>query len=904
MNPCFKSSRKSDSAPRRPRPNFFYRIFALTPLCLLGALNSFAADRSTIESASATPDVSLKNGNFEKGETHPDGWRIQPGGIWSTGTAHAGERFLNGRSKTEAVICASSDILPRQGMEYRLEGWVRCSSGYARLGIDFLDDNGRIILNKSSARQLADKEWRYIAIEVNAGNAVRARVGFNVKGEADLDDVGFGLLQTSFIGNPGLEADDRGRIPFWGEEKDDSVFPGKRAGKFAPDTVVKRTGKSSGSVISTGDWFGVASVNYPLAAWTERYELSVWAKCDRSATAQILACWMDDYQRIVRVDSGATTKSEDWSRLSVSLTAPTNAASVRLVAVAQGGQVRFDDADLLRLAPHERRLRIFSNQIGYDLAGPKSLVVAANFFPKNNSTVTLQLRTLRGKNVLKQKSFCSGRIYSGTDEDWGWYFWRVDFTSWSQAGSFNADAQIEDTSATSAPFSIDRGLLLTRTAQSAVDFFFIQRCGFEVPGWHKACHLDDAILPDGHHLDLTGGWHSAGDYNKLMYEHGDGGVTFALLKAMESAPECFTPFDRNGDGLPDALDEAMWGARFVAKMQIPKTGALLNHLQQGPGRNWTKWSAPEVHTDNIVGTADDPVVQPGEGNSPLVIGAWARLASLLKQRGQTNDYLENALRLWNHATNGGTNAGSPYLILSSLDLQKATGRSIYLDYARRSAESLLAQQTISGRLRGAFGTFGESTAAALATFALSSSNDPLKQRINEALNNYIGFCVRQADNSFGLAKQPVGDSDQFFPPDMGNSFQVLGRAWAAALIYRVTHDSRALVFAADQLDWLLGKNPLGLCLFEGKGAFNPPRYHHRYNQIPNHERGAVPGTIPNGFVRDMGMADRPGFDLSRGGNRSPSFRTSEPWLVHNLFYLLATSELHRAERDLPNKRGR
>jgi hypothetical protein len=63
--------------------------------------------------------------------------------------------------------------------------------------------------------------------------------------------------------------------------------------------------------------------------------------------------------------------------------------------------------------------------------------------------------------------------------------------------------------------------------------------------------------------------------------------------------------------------------------------------------------------------------------------------------------------------------------------------------------------------------------------------------------------------------------------------------------------------------------------------------------IPGHERGAVPGAIPNGFVRDMGIADRPGFDLSRGGNRAPSHRTSEPWLVHNMFYLLAVSELHR-----------
>ena len=56
----------------------------------------------------------------------------------------------------------------------------------------------------------------------------------------------------------------------------------------------------------------------------------------------------------------------------------------------------------------------------------------------------------------------------------------------------------------------------------------------------------------------------------------------------------------------------------------------------------------------------------------------------------------------------------------------------------------------------------------------------------------------------------------------------------------------------------------------------------------------MPGTIPNGFVREMGLADRPGFDLSRAGGRSPSYRTSEPRLVHNMWYLLAMSALQEA----------
>ena len=133
------------------------------------------------------------------------------------------------------------------------------------------------------------------------------------------------------------------------------------------------------------------------------------------------------------------------------------------------------------------------------------------------------------------------------------------------------------------------------------------------------------------------------------------------------------------------------------------------------------------------------------------------------------------------------------------------------------------------------------------------------------------------------------------PSDLGANFVVLARAWAAATSYRVTGDRRALGYAADHLDWVLGKNPLQLCMFEGTGTINPPRYHHRYDSIPGRERGAVPGAIPNGFVRDVGGYDRPGFDLSRAGRPHPSYRTSEPWLVHNILNLLAITTLHEAQ---------
>ncbi|HRI89337.1 MAG TPA: hypothetical protein PK869_13775, partial [Candidatus Hydrogenedentes bacterium] len=125
----------------------------------------------------------------------------------------------------------------------------------------------------------------------------------------------------------------------------------------------------------------------------------------------------------------------------------------------------------------------------------------------------------------------------------------------------------------------------------------------------------------------------------------------------------------------------------------------------------------------------------------------------------------------------------------------------------------------------------------------------------------------------------------------GHNFEYLCRAWSALKVYRAIDDRRALVYALDHLNFVLGANPYDLCMMEAVGTVNPPRYHHRYIKIPGRELGKVPGAIPNGFVRDMIGDDRPGFDLSLGGREYPSYRTSEPWLVHNVFYLLAIAEL-------------
>lgn len=703
----------------------------------------------------------------------------------------------------------------------------------------------------------------------------------------------------SILGNRGVEKDARGRLGFWGEEKA-AVLTEQRGGQFGFDELNQRSGKAAVVLKpqSSTNWYGIGSVNYPVPAWSDHFQLSGWSKCATGATAQLAAVWQDDSAKILRVDLGPTEHGLEWSRLQWNVTAPQGTYSLRLVALAKGKPVWFDDFDLLVLRPNRPVVKIFVNQVGYNAVGPKSAVLATNFLPSDNQPPVVELMDGSNAPMHRCQVAIPQRVHGGTADDWGWHFYRVEFSAFERSGRFRLYAALgagAPSAATKSPaFEIGRRLLAERTMPLGVDFFFVQRCGFAVPGWHKPCHLDDAKLPDGTHIDVVGGWHSAGDYNKPMWQMGDSAAVYGLAVAADEMRDLCERFDRDRDGAFDALDEARWGAQFLAKMQNPANGSLRGDVNQGPRREWMRWTAPEVHTDNQIGTADDPVVAQPVGNAPLAIAGWARLADLLNRRKISNDYRERAERLWTYFASRPDASANSLLLIGSLELHSLTNGAAYLQSATTAVDELLAKQRANGSFPGDSGDHGDWTAAALAQFLMKFPMDRRASMLKTALRRYVDFCVARANNPFGVSQQ-AGDATHpvFFQQStgLGVNFWLLGRAWAAGLIHRATGDRRALNYAVDQIDWVLGKNPANLCMMEGAGTINPPRYHHRYNQIPGRERGAVPGAIANGFVTEMGMADRPGFDLSRSGGRSPSFRTSEPWLVHNVLHLLALAAL-------------
>lgn len=117
-----------------------------------------------------------------------------------------------------------------------------------------------------------------------------------------------------------------------------------------------------------------------------------------------------------------------------------------------------------------------------------------------------------------------------------------------------------------------------------------------------ACHSGDTALGPGPGsanngmLDLHGGWHDAGDYQKTLWGRG----VPELLFAYELNPTVWTDGQLNvpesSNGIPDLLDEVRWELDFYVRMQRPDG----HFMSSAKGHNSTRSSPPSTSDEQRV----------------------------------------------------------------------------------------------------------------------------------------------------------------------------------------------------------------------------------------------------------------------------------------------------------------
>ncbi|MEI6138404.1 MAG: glycoside hydrolase family 9 protein [Mariniphaga sp.] len=171
-------------------------------------------------------------------------------------------------------------------------------------------------------------------------------------------------------------------------------------------------------------------------------------------------------------------------------------------------------------------------------------------------------------------------VYSGTGTILDSGFVQLDFSPFNTPGYYILKVDNRITKA----FPIGEEAWLA-TAWRTLNFFYAERCGYDQPGIHQACHQDVfCVHPDGRHIAVNGGWHDAADLTQGVGNTARGGMAMLqLAKAVQSKDKRL--YDR-------LLEEARWGLNWTLQTRFGdgyRDGGLIIGI-------WT---------DNIIGTKDD-----------------------------------------------------------------------------------------------------------------------------------------------------------------------------------------------------------------------------------------------------------------------------------------------------------
>ncbi|MES2201173.1 MAG: glycoside hydrolase family 9 protein, partial [candidate division FCPU426 bacterium] len=196
---------------------------------------------------------------------------------------------------------------------------------------------------------------------------------------------------------------------------------------------------------------------------------------------------------------------------------------------------------------------------------------------------------------LADTSWNNGCYTAYIDND---HVWWVDFSALTETGRFYILSTTLNLR--SYDFSINDSIYLAPLL-ATLKAMYLQRCGTAHPAtyagnWadNSVCHPQDAAvtracgtMTDYGTLNLSGGWHDAGDYNKYIGDtsvcgynwNGDSGdALWQMFSAYDLNPTLFYDGQGNipesGNGIPDILDECKWGLDWYLKMQMPDKHVL------------------------------------------------------------------------------------------------------------------------------------------------------------------------------------------------------------------------------------------------------------------------------------------------------------------------------------------
>ncbi len=423
----------------------------------------------------------------------------------------------------------------------------------------------------------------------------------------------------------------------------------------------------------------------------------------------------------------------------------------------------------------------------------------------------------------------------------------VDFTAFSTPGDFYL--YVPSLGIRSYGFQIAEDAYNIVGAASVKAYYF-QRCNHDkampfagdallgFPGnggqWvDGACHAGDAQAPpgpgsaDNGTLDVHGGWHDAGDYQKTLWGRG----VPQMLFAYEINPSAWSDGQLNipesGNGIPDILDEARWELDFYVRMQRPDG----HFMTSAKGNNPTVTSPPSASNEaRVYFDCTSPSgngwsgggVTIGEATGNAVL-ALAHAAIVFKAIGQTTiaaGYAAAASAGWTWLNAYAAPAGS------ETDLKAAAASAVFrMDPTVATAQAFtdaFPWDTWDGMIPDT-ATPGEGVISTGAWhYLMNSAGTPaVKTKIQTGVLQGLVDPAFTADGPYGgLFGSSTNGWDWSWGSNRNQAFYGLNLFMAARQEILGSHtEAEVLALAQKHVHFLLGLNPLNMVYMTNMAAY-------------------------------------------------------------------------------------
>ena len=349
------------------------------------------------------------------------------------------------------------------------------------------------------------------------------------------------------------------------------------------------------SITDVGELNYGVQLNYPIIPLYKgaKYELSFDIMGDKERYVEAMI-QMDggDYRSYVWTDC---TVTDEWQTVKKTFTMKEANDIASKLCFNMGNQAKDADRDLgehhlyvdnvhIKIvddsavdydADKAPETPILTNQLGY-LPGAEKVAVIRLTDALKGAEAPAEFSVV---NAATDEAVFTGAVTGGVKNeaaDETNYF--ADFSSVTTEGKY----YIQCGPAKSYEFSIGK-TVYDDLLDASVYMLYTQRCGMEVKGdamTHDACHTSIAkVFGTDEEIEVTGGWHDAGDYGRYVVPAAQ--TVADLFIAYDANKDLFgdnTGIPESGNGVADILDEARYELEWMLKMQNKTTGGVYHKV--------------------------------------------------------------------------------------------------------------------------------------------------------------------------------------------------------------------------------------------------------------------------------------------------------------------------------------